>query len=894
MWRTLRSKLLALVAVFLLLSVAATALQTAQYDRLRRSTNTLQYTYEVTNQDIARMRENILRLIAREKSLWLRGGQTDPIEDDVAAFEETWRDLQAERAQLSARPLDDDIRTTLSIYDGSLADYRASFDAALAAFRIDVTGPDRATADRRADAIMRGKGLNTSNQLGDVQTLMQAHTDATRLVQRQAITASEEATYVARAVSLAFVLSVGLWFAAHIGRRLQEMRRATGAVQRDRRDVMVPVRGHDELAELGGRFNAMIAALTLHERQLEELRRLALALTKATTAAEVCDIVVVGLAETFGYQYVSIYLLHPDDPENLHLASQRGYRTVVNPVPIATTVTGRAVRERIPLLITDAATETAFVRAEAQIAGEAVAPILAADTALGALLLEDDRPGALVADDLDLITTVANNVSVALENVRLKSEARERIQQLSGANRDLAAVTATGARLAATLDPDNVFEHVAHELSTILDAPTLYISLYDAATETIRLCVAWEGRERVAPFPIALDNSVSGWLVRHRTPLLLTRQEEVDAFAAREHATTRVRYPASLIGIPLLAGTEVIGAVMIGNPQPGMFSPRQFTVAQTIAGQAATAIHNAQPYDQVQRQVKTMQGLNLELARADRLKSEFLATMSHELRTPLNAVIGFSELLMDESVDDAVMRQACVADIYDSGQHLLSLINAILDISKIEAGRMGLKRERFDLRDETVAAIRFVHPAATGRAQTLTVDATANPVWVEADRQRIRQILLNLLSNATKFTPDGGAVRVELVPHAIGPNGPVAGVRVHDTGIGIREDDFPLLFEKFRQVDSSFNRRYEGAGLGLALTRQLVEMHGGEISVTSVYGVGSVFTFTVPLAAAPDALPLPSEVEGQTVFDDEPPVAAAVSAHARADSPDTLALHAGE
>ncbi len=691
-------------------------------------------------------------------------------------------------------------------------DYRAAFDTALAVFRTDVTSLDGANADVRADALMRGKGLNTSNQLGDVQTLIQAHTDATRRVQRQAIASAEEATYAARVVSLVFVLCVGLWFATHIGNRLREMQQATGAVQRGQRGVMVPVRGHDELAELGNAFNAMLSALTLHERQLEELRRLALALTKATVAAEVCDLVVAGLAETFGYQYVSIYLLYPNDPDNLHLVSQRGYRTVIDPVPVASTVTGRAVRERAPLLIADATVEAGFVRAEAQIAGEAVAPILAADTALGALLLEDDRPGALTANDLALITTMANNVSVALENVRLKSEARERIQQLSSANRDLAAVTATGTRLAATLDPDAVIEHVAVELSTILDAPTLYISLYDAATETMRLCVAQENRTRVTPFPIALDDSISGWLVRNRTPLLLTSQREVDAFAAREHAITLPRYPASMIGIPLLTGTEVIGAIVVGNPEPGVFSPQQFSVAQTIAGQAATAIRNAYLYDQVQRQVETMRHLNLELAQADRLKSEFLATMSHELRTPLNAVIGFSELLMDESMDDAVMRQACLMDIYQSGQHLLTLINDILDISKIEAGQMGLKRERFDLRDEIAAATRLMLPATTGRAQTLTVDAVCDPIWVDADRQRIRQIMLNLLSNAAKFTPDGGKVRVELVPRAIGHPGPVAGVRVHDTGIGIREEDFAILFEKFRQVDQQFQPPVRGSG----------------------------------------------------------------------------------
>lgn len=850
-WRTLRGKLTVFVTLYVVLSLVGSIAQAIHYQNLRRSTDTLQYTYEVTNQDTGRMRENMLRLIAREKSLWLRGGKTDDIDVLLVWFNEPLHDLQSEREQIRARPLESDIHNAFGPYDAAFAEYQASFAQALSRFRIESHGPDAANADLHADAIMRGKGQVASDSLGEVQALIQAHTDAIRAAQRLSINRGEQVAFEARVLALTFVLACGVWFASYVRQRLLAIRHATTAVQRGERGVTVPVRGHDELGELGAAFNAMVFALTAHEQRLEELQRIALALTRATTEFDACDIVVSGLAETFGFPYVAIYLLHPNDANTLHLVSQRGYTTVIDPVSVATTVTGRAVRERTPLLIADAHEEAGFLRVEAHIACEAVAPILTPDHALGVLLLEHMHPGALTEDDLTLITTLANNVSVALENVRLKEEARGRIRQLSSANRELAAVTTTGTRLAATLDPGAVMEHVATELRTVLDAPTLYIALYDAVTETIRLCIAQEDRARVPTFPIALDNSVLGWLVRNRAPLLLVNQEEVDAFTTREHAITRARYPASMMGIPLYAGSEVIGAILIGNSLPDAFSLQQFSVARTIAAQAATAIHNAHLYDQVQRQVEAMRQLNGELAHANRLKSDFLATMSHELRTPLSAVIGFSELLLDDDTMDMDLKRTCIVDINQSGHHLLTLINAILDISKIEAGHMELQSARLDLREEVANAARLVLPDVAGRAQTLTIDALPDPLWVDADRQRIRQVLLNLLSNATKFTPDGGAIRVELVPYVIGRSGPAASVRIHDTGIGIREEDFPILFEKFRQLDSSFARKYEGTGLGLALTKQLVELHGGEMSFTSTYGEGSTFTFTVPLAAPP-------------------------------------------
>ncbi len=233
-----------------------------------------------------------------------------------------------------------------------------------------------------------------------------------------------------------------------------------------------------------------------------------------------------------------------------------------------------------------------------------------------------------------------------------------------------------------------------------------------------------------------------------------------------------------------------------------------------------------------------------QLERAQRLQSEFLATVSHELRTPLTSILAFTELLSEEEgVADDPRVSEYLADIRDCAQRLYGQINDLLDLARIEAGRMQLVRERFDLRESIQACLRRIEPLATRKGLAVVPLEPGEPVWVDADRTRIEQVLLNLLSNAVKFTPKGRiAAKLALA-------GPVVEVSVSDTGIGIRPEHHAIIFEKFRQVDSSASREYPGSGLGLALARHLVEMHGGRIWVESEPGKGSTFTFTVPLAA---------------------------------------------
>lgn len=660
---------------------------------------------EVTLETAARLREEIVRAIARTKDVWLRGGKTDDVDAVAALVDQSWQTMTTLRAQLETdfAPTSE-MRDNLAQYDAATADYRDSYLLALAAFRRDLALPDAGNADTRADNAMRGKGLVASNALGAFQDQVRAQSAQLRAQREESIAVARETAIVEAVLLVALLAVLGFWGVRTVGRGVGAVAAAASAFAGGARGVRVPVRGRGEIAQMGAAFNNMVDRIGSQERQLEELRRIAVALTSATTAREVCEIVVGRLAETFGYRYVSLYLLHPDDPDHLHLITQRGYRTVIDPISVAETVTGRAARARQPLLIADARAERGFLAAETQIVAEAVAPILTPDRVLGTLLLEEEVVGKLTEADLNLITTLAHNVSVALENVRLSDEARAR-------------------------------------------------------------------------------------------------------------------------------------------------------------------------YAQVQRQVAEMRALNAELARANALKSEFLATMSHELRTPLNAIIGFSELLADRIVTDPDETQACLTDILNSGRHLLNLINDVLDISKIEAGQMELKRAAFDVGAEVAAVARAVQPLVAARRHTLTVHAEA-PVVVMADRQRVRQVILNLVSNAIKFTPDGGAITVSVAgiwfpvaggkgeSPASGDRPPATGhacIAVTDTGIGIRDEDRGKLFEKFRQLDAAHNRRYEGTGLGLALSRQLVELHGGTMAVESVFGAGSTFTFTLPLATAAERAAAPAD-----------------------------------
>jgi signal transduction histidine kinase len=279
-----------------------------------------------------------------------------------------------------------------------------------------------------------------------------------------------------------------------------------------------------------------------------------------------------------------------------------------------------------------------------------------------------------------------------------------------------------------------------------------------------------------------------------------------------------------------------IGSIFVGRATVGEFSEKEIGLLKTFADQAVIAIQNTRLFREIEEK-------SHQLEIADQHKSAFLANMSHELRTPLNAVIGFSEMLAARYFGDLSAKQAeYVNDIHGSGKHLLSLINDILDLSKIEAGRMELDLAEFDLRGALDNALTLVRERAQRGGVALRLETDSRLGTYRGDERKLKQVVLNLLSNAVKFTPSGGSVSVV----AMQVDG-AAEIAVRDTGVGIAPADQEAIFEAFRQVGTDVTRKREGTGLGLALARRFVELHGGTIRVASALGKGSTFTVRLPI-----------------------------------------------
>jgi PAS domain S-box-containing protein len=318
----------------------------------------------------------------------------------------------------------------------------------------------------------------------------------------------------------------------------------------------------------------------------------------------------------------------------------------------------------------------------------------------------------------------------------------------------------------------------------------------------------------------------------------------------------------------------------------------------TVVSYNATTFHDrdrslqgvfaaARDVTELKRFERTLQQQNVELERASRMKSEFLATMSHELRTPLNAIIGFSEVLRDGLMGEMTDQQRTfIGDIYSSGTHLLSLINDILDLSKVEAGKMTLDLEPVEMSSLFMNSLSIIRDRAATQHVRLRTELAEDLGLIQADARKVKQIVYNLLSNAVKFTLEGGQVtlRAGRVPRSeVGQlSGSVAGrtlplaesdfaeflqISVADSGIGISPDELEHLFKPFSQIDSGLARKFEGTGLGLAMVKLLAELHGGAVGVESAVGQGSCFTVWLPLRAS-DVEPLKSAA-GRTVRGDE-------------------------
>jgi signal transduction histidine kinase len=291
----------------------------------------------------------------------------------------------------------------------------------------------------------------------------------------------------------------------------------------------------------------------------------------------------------------------------------------------------------------------------------------------------------------------------------------------------------------------------------------------------------------------------------------------------------------AVVHVPLLREGRAVGVVTVRRPTPGAFTDREVSLLEGFADQAVIAIQNARLFRALEQQSHA-------LAEASRHKSQFLASMSHELRTPLNAILGYAELIVDEIYGPVPEKIRDVLErVQKSGQHLRGLINAVLDLSKIEAGQLVLALDDYSLEEVVQTVYTAVEPLAAEKGLALRVAAAPDLPAGRGDSRRVNQVLLNLVGNAIKFT-DAGAVTIR----AAAEDGEFV-VSVHDTGPGIAEADQQRIFEEFQQVDGAQTRQKGGTGLGLAIARRIVELHGGRIWVDSQPGAGATFSFTLPV-----------------------------------------------
>ena len=537
------------------------------------------------------------------------------------------------------------------------------------------------------------------------------------------------------------------------------------------------------------------------------------------------------------------------DNNLLHVRAHYGQiKPEPGPRPIdRLSVSGRSVLDRQLVHINDLSAvattefpETVDVTNREGIRTTLAAPLMREGVAIGCIVIRRTEVRPFTDKQIALLKTFADQAVIAIENVRLFRELEARTRELVQSVGELKALGEVGQAVSSTLDLQTVLSTIVGRAVQLSGTDCGIIYEYDEPTQEFHLRASYQMEvELVKAYqatPLRLGQGATGRAAETKVPTQITdlRQEQEFATRGMRPILSRLGYQ-SLLAVPLLLNQKIMGALTIYRRQTGSFAPEVMNLLQSFATQSVLAIQNARLFREIEDKSRQIEAAN-------RHKSEFLANMSHELRTPLNAIIGFSEVLQEKLFGELNDKQAeYTEDILTSGRHLLSLINEILDLSKVEAGRMELETAPFDLPLAIDNARIFVRERAAKHGITVDIDVDQRLGEYVGDERKIKQILLNLLSNAVKFTPEGGRIAI----NARQVDGAVE-ISVTDTGIGIAPEDQPKIFEEFRQVGSDYSHKVEGTGLGLTLAKKFVELHGGQIWVTSAVGSGSTFSFTLP------------------------------------------------
>ena len=483
------------------------------------------------------------------------------------------------------------------------------------------------------------------------------------------------------------------------------------------------------------------------------------------------------------------------------------------------------------------------------------------------LLYEKKVYGALIvyASDMDffdneeenLLTEIGRDIAFALNNIDLERDREALLRETQESLNRLTAVYHASKGLQWLYTPDTLAQEIIQVMEETLNYEYSAVLLLDETSgRLIPYALSDQGRGTafikkdkayVDSHDIRIGLGITGW-VAHTGQSVLVNDVRKDPRYYPMRKNIR-----SELCVPLRAGEKTIGVVNIETARLNAYSEADQQVLETMAAQIAIAIQNARLYEQVQRhsdelenqvaeRTKELAHANIRLKELDKLKSEFLAMMSHELRTPLNSIIGFVGIILKGipgKINDEQKKQLSM--VYNSAKHLLSLINDILDLSRIESGKMEISMENFKIEDVINEVVQTMSLPIEQKGLKLITEVPDKMPYILSDKKRAFQILLNLVNNAYKFT-EKGEIKIEC---KIESN--ILKIAVSDTGIGIKNEDMPYLFEAFRQVDGTARRRYQGAGLGLYLCKKLLTLLGGEITAESEYGRGSRFTFKLPI-----------------------------------------------
>jgi signal transduction histidine kinase/CheY-like chemotaxis protein len=494
------------------------------------------------------------------------------------------------------------------------------------------------------------------------------------------------------------------------------------------------------------------------------------------------------------------------------------------------------------------------------------APMLLDEEVVGTLVVWRSEVSPFHDREMAIVTAFAGQAAMAVNSVKLVQQLESRGAELAKKVEELEALSNVGEAVSSSLDVDHVLATIAMHAVELSGTDGGSIMEYSERERCFRVRSVYRTDpgvvERLRAIRIDLDETLVGRAARERRPIAVRDLSAVDL-----DPHLKILHDAgwrSLVAVPMLREDQIVGSLIVRRKRTGDFTEETVDLLETFASQSALALLNAQLFRELKEQ-------SVELELASRHKSEFLASMSHELRTPLNAVLGFSEVLLEGMFGEINERQEeYLRDIHGSGKHLLELLNEVLDLSKVEAGRMELEYASFDLRALLEGAASMLRERAALHGIEVGIEVGDGVGEVYADELRLKQVLLNLLTNAVKFTGDGGTVVVRAVR-----DGAEIRITVTDTGIGVPEADRERIFESFQQGGRGSSRE-EGTGLGLTLSRRIVELLGGRMWLETEVGVGSTFGFSIPArerelaATSHDGESPPAGGEVVVIEDDRP------------------------